>query len=189
MKKIILFIFMVAAINVTAQNKKTSKTVATSTIKGTVTYSGKSGSPTLPDTGALVLIHKSNVVEESEQDSITSFEKVILLKELYRMTKDEYYVESLKKINAETPEKFKILDKATTGYYLNVKRDTSTISTTVDGAGNFSVQLAPGRYEVIIKSKGLINESSMFEVTGCIENFFIEVKAGEIKIKDYNFKP
>jgi len=189
MKKIILFIFMIAAISATAQNKKTSKPVAKGTIKGTITYSGKSGSPTLPDTGALVLIHKSDVVQESAQDSIRSFEKVVLIKEIYEMTKKEAYLESLKEINAETPEKFKVLDEAATNYYFHVKRNPTTVSATVDGAGNFSIQLAPGRYEVIIKSKGITNETSMFEITGSIENFFIEVKAGEIKTQDYNFKP
>jgi hypothetical protein len=167
MKKNFLLVLICAAVSMTAQEKK-------STIKGTVLYDVPLLNSLKPDVGATVTLHKSNVQAGSAQDTLTAFRKIVSTPELF---------------NATTPEKFKAIDAGATAYLLRIKKDPNTLTATVDATGNYSVALAPGRYEIIIQSIGISSYDSTLEKTGVLYTYFIEVKAGETKIQDQIFKP
>jgi hypothetical protein len=188
MKKILLLFVALTAIGVNAQTKKNTKTVAKSTVKGTILYKANSNAPVLADAGTLVIFHKSNVVIESEQDTLSKFRIVILAKQLYDLSKKAEHLENLKALNAETDEKFEVIDDKATMYYFRTLKDPKTITTTVDGTGKYAIELKPGRYEVIFKSANLPSVDSVLEVEGKFQNYFIDVKAGETKIQDHIFK-
>lgn len=186
MKKITLLLILFVITGLNAQTKKTAKTAATGTMKGTVTFEKKLYEDRKPDAGATILIHKSDVQVDSPQDTISNFIVINKLKKLYESTNDEAYLKMLQSKNADTKEKYELIAERAMNYEINVKNDPKTITLTTDALGNYSVQLAPGRYEIIFESANL-KALNILEGTGRVYSYLIEIKKGQTVIQDHKF--
>lgn len=178
MKKFTLLLFILTT-TVFAQTK-------TATLKGNVKFEKKRYEGATPDAGATILIHKSNAVSESPQDTLGNYKAVTMLRYLVNTLKKDEYVTQLEKHNAETEEKYNVFKTKAFRYFYKIKKDPQTINATADASGNYSVQLTPGRYEVLFISANLQAEN-LLEVKGLIDTYFIEVKAGQVKVQDNKF--
>ncbi len=186
MKKITLLFVLLTSSMLSAQTKKTAKTTAEGTLKGTVTYEKVVMETPTPDAGATVMIRKSDIVRESPQDTLTNYKSIVLTRHLYETTKDAYFLGQLEKKNAETKEKFDIIAKATFRNFYNLMKNPETITTKADAQGNYSVNLKPGRYEVVFVSATL-KAVNLIESRGRIDSYFVEVRPGETKVQNNKF--
>lgn len=186
MKKITLLFVLLIAASLSAQTKKAVKAPATGTLKGTVTFEKKLFEDSKPDAGATILIHKSNVVVDSPQDTVSNFIGINMLKKLYESTNDESYLKRLQSRNAETKDKYEAIANKTMQYHINVELDPKTIKVTTDALGNYNVKLEPGKYEIIFQSANL-KALNIVEGIGRIYTHFVEVKKGQTVIQDQKF--
>jgi hypothetical protein len=97
---------------------------------------------------------------------------------------DQYYAEMVK-YGVETDEKFAALDKRTFSSLLKINDDNSILRT-VDGVGNYSVNVKPGTYYVYIVSKNRSN-SNWSETFGKIYYQRVIIKENQTKDVSYNF--
>lgn len=88
--------------------------------------------------------------------------------------------------NAETDEKFKILDTKTSSL-LKSLNDKNCLITTVDGNGNYSLNIKSGTYYVYIISKNRRSINST-EISGDIYFTKVTVKEGIRKEVSHNFQ-
>jgi hypothetical protein len=186
----ILFLSLLITTGAIAQTKKTVKsTTANGKLQGNVTYLSESTEPRNPDAGTVVVMHLSAVEQESANDTFGTYFKAktyITLSKIDAVHASSY-LDKLKNINAETPEKFEVIDKATLENYYRVKKDPKSIVTVADAAGNYSANLKPGRYEVIFLSNNKKDQNTYTEFGGLIYYYYVTIKPGETTIKDYNF--
>lgn len=162
-------------------------------INGVITYFFNKYQGDKPDIGSEVFILDTEKVKDIDFSVIDSF----YMSNVYRKMVLNY-----KSVNMEPPTDvskkandyksldetyFNSLDERTYKNFLNIKFNKETIKTVVDGAGNFSVDVKPGNYYVIIKSHNR-NGRSISESDGQLFNKTIKVKQGETINVSRNFK-
>lgn len=70
---------------------------------------------------------------------------------------------------------------------LQIKTNKDTYKTSVDGAGNFTIDVPPGKYNAIIISVGR-TDVNLLEISGKVAVKSIEVKSNEKTNIDYKFE-
>jgi hypothetical protein len=97
---------------------------------------------------------------------------------------DNYFAKMLD-YKIETAEKFTVLDKRATTAIIKIDED-KTLQKTVDGIGNYSVNVKPGTYYILIVSKSRTGKS-ITEVSGQIFLKKTIFKENESKTVSKNF--
>jgi hypothetical protein len=165
-------------------------------LSGVVTYYFNENFGYKPDIGAIVTVHKTTEMNSSK----SKFDKYQLaylyMKHLsYLKKKDPDYQEyfnKLKSLGIETNDDFTKLDNETASILIDItsiKVDLdreNTKQVTVDGAGNYSVELEPGFYEILFQSKGR-ERLTKTEVRGKIDIQKVEIKPDERSTVDCKF--
>lgn len=177
---------LMVSVAVSAQAKKTVKKAPPAILSGKITFQ-KLFNPVKVEPNAYVMAHKSDAEYDSPQDTIATFRKATMSRYLYKTTKDEYYLKQLKIYNADSPLKYDALAEIAARHYYKVKSYPETITSFTDSQGNYKLSLPPGRYEIIFKSNEIMNDNKL-EIDGIVTAYFIEVKSGEHKELDYNFR-
>lgn len=153
------------------------------TVKGVVTYFFNNNYGDKPDVGAMVYLRKTDSAHQEERVFIKY--KVI---QVCKNSKSEFCVKSLEKYNATTKEGLEAIDKEafTERLKLDMGENNGVIKATVDGNGNYSVNVDPGLYEIIFVSKGRTG-MTITEIKGKLESKIIKVKSGETITSDFRF--
>lgn len=97
---------------------------------------------------------------------------------------DKYY-QVLEKYGVETKDKFDALDKRALSSVLGIDENNS-LQKSVDGAGNYSVNVKPGVYYVLVVSKNR-NGSNATELMGQVYHKKITIKENSSKDISHNF--
>ena len=188
MKNFILILLLASSVLVNAQKKPVAKTpAAQGKLTGVVTYETTRTGAT-PDFGSEVIIHRSDIPVASAQDTIYRFINVKLLKKIYKLTNENEYLQKLKDANADTPEKFLIIDEQTVAYFLRTMKSPESIVVIADANGNYSADLKPGRYEVIFRSKNRPGANSIMEINGQIDHHYVDIKPGVTETYNQRFR-
>jgi len=121
---------------------------------------------------------------EGKKEYQSKYEKAKAEVEKSKKDVDHYYAEIVK-YGVETDEKFTALDKRVFSLLMKINEDNSILRT-VDGGGNYSVNVKPGTYYIYIVSKNRTN-LSMCEISGKIYCKRVIIKENQTKDISYNF--
>ena len=132
-----------------------AKPIEQTEVKGVVTYYFNDNFGDKPDVGAEVLIYKP----VNNEKYLTVFHNLKLaeiywsvLRNVQSRKVEKEYIDKLNAINAYPEDKFQDLKSKVYKIQLDVKYRQTTITTTVDGNGNYSVKVPEGEYNIIFVS-------------------------------------
>lgn len=89
-------------------------------------------------------------------------------------------------MGCETKSKVDSLDKRSIMIIAQIQKSEDVIKRTVDASGNYSAEVPPGKYIVLITSKGRTSVS-MTEILGKVYAEVVLVKENQVKDVSYNF--
>lgn len=130
------------------------------------------------------LENNSKVYEKRKRLKV-HYDELLEKVKVYKKESDDAY-EKLKSLNAETDEKFKLLDNSNFSNLIKVTTSNKAKETVVDGSGNYEIELKPGTYYVVVKSKNR-NSISSSEALGKTFSSKAVLKSGDIKNISTNF--
>jgi len=115
-----------------------------------------------------------------------SFDSYVKSEAEQKKKADELY-KTLLVLNVESDSKFDSLDLYTTDMVNRVKNAGVAVSTVVDGTGNYSLKVKPGKYHVLIISSGR-KGMSVTEINGQVWSKEVSInESDEIKNVSHNF--
>ncbi len=179
-------------------------------VTGVVTYFFNNNLGDKPDIGAKVyLLENTNKINHSSLDSFLTisvdkknYKDLQDLKEMdiklsalgiptakeslqMRADESEKVLKRLTLFNAETEEKYHLLDSRSNEQFLELI-SKSNMQTTVDGSGRFYIKVPPGEYTTLIVSNGR-EGNSITTIGGLISLDSIKLSSGEKKEINHAF--
>lgn len=164
----------------------------TGKIEGVVTYFFNKYQGDKPDLGAQVVVIDSAHARLFDNKVIDTFNLATGYRALLKKFSPEDLVkfgnipQTLEKLGADTPEKYDQLASRALRCYFDIDMNKDAQKTVVDGTGKYSFTVAPGKYFILIKSKGRIGLTPV-EVTGRVVAAAKNVKANETVNFSHNF--
>jgi len=128
-------------------------------LKGVVTYFFNNNYGDKPDIGAEVWIYK--IIDDEDEKKLNDFLKLELastIRERQINNPDESIdTNELKKLDAYPYKKFSELSLRVSKMIIDIEYRENRLNITVDGNGNYSAKLEPGKYGIIARSNHEIN--------------------------------
>ena len=163
-----------------------------STLSGVITYYFNQNYGDKPDVGARITINKIENLNDNDVESLydklksSKANMTLLSNTKKRDPKFTEYTNELIKLGINTQNDIDTLDTKLATILMHRTSKEGVKNITVDGSGKYSIQLDPGIYEIIIKSKGR-KSLSVTEIDGQVFLKNIEIKPNESKVLDNSF--